>query len=161
MTNGSRETDVDGPRSLANERFWEPHSSPRSVWPLVAAYPVLILAVYRRSRLLLVGTLLSVATNLLLVSPPETDDAWATRVVLGERVWLERGLASSPHDLGLTAVGGVVHLWTFRAAVRRQPVHTAVGTVVSMALMFLFFDRMARLYGAHASAVPCGGLPWE
>ena len=150
MTNGSRESDGDGLRFRANEVFWEPHSSPRSVWPLVTAYPVLILAVYRRSRLLLVGTLLSVAANLLVVSPPETDDAWATRVVLGERVWLERGLASSPRELGLTAVGAVVNLYTLRAAVRRRPVRTGLGVVASMALTFLFFDRMVRLYEEHA-----------
>jgi len=150
MTNGSRGGDGDRTRSRANEVFWKPHSSPRSVWPLVAAYPVLILAIYRRSRLLLVGTLLSVAANLLVVSPPETDDAWATRVVLGERVWLERGLASSPRDLGVTAVGAVVNLYTLRAAVRRQPVRTGLGVVASMALTFLFFDRMVRLYEAHA-----------
>ncbi|MFC6940083.1 DUF6653 family protein [Salinirubellus sp. GCM10025818] len=145
--------------TLASEIFWEPHASPRSVWPLVAAYPVLILAVYRRSRPLLVGVLVSVVTNLLVVSPPETDDAWATRVVLGERVWLERVLTSSPRDLGLIGVGAAVHLYAVRAAVRRQPVRTAVGTAASMALMFLFFGRMVRLYEEHASAVPGGGLP--
>jgi hypothetical protein len=152
MTNGSGEADGERPRSRANDVFWEPHSSPRSVWPLVAAYPVLILAIYRRSGVLLVGTLLSVAANLLLVSPPETDDAWATRVVLGERVWIERGLASSPRDLGLTAIGAVVNLYTLRAAVRRQAVRTGLGTAASVALMFLFFGRMTRLYDEDASA---------
>jgi hypothetical protein len=146
-------------RSLTNDLFWEPHASPRSVWPLVAAYPVLILTIYRRSRPLLVAVLVSVVTNLLAVSPPETDDAWATRVVLGERIWLERGLTSSPRDLGLIGVGAAVHLCAVRAAARRQPARTVVGTAASMALMFLFFGRMVRLYEEHASAVSGGGLP--
>ena len=146
MASESGEADGDRPRSRTNEMFWEPHSSPRSVWPLVAAYPVLILAVYRRSGVLLLGTLLSVAANLLLVSPPRSDDAWSTRVVLGERLWLEQDLRSSPGDVGLVAVGRAVHLYAIRAALRRRPIRTAVGTAASMALMFLFFDRMARLY---------------
>lgn len=131
-----------------DEVLWSRHSNPASVWWFVATYPALILSIYRRSRRLGGGVLLSLAANLLLVSPPETDDAWATRVVLGERVWLERGLRSSTGDLLFTAASGLVNLYAVRAALRRRPVGTAIGTAVSMALMLLFFDRMARLYEA-------------
>jgi drug/metabolite transporter (DMT)-like permease len=148
-----------GTGTLVEDRFWEPHASPWSVWPLVAAYPTLILAVYRRDRALLAGTLLAVVLNLLLVSPPETDEAWATRVVLGERVWLERGLHSSPPDLGLVAVGAAVHLYAVRAAVARRPVRTLVGTAASMALMLLFFGRMVRLYETREDAGSDGNGP--
>ncbi|MFC5368069.1 DUF6653 family protein [Salinirubrum litoreum] len=133
-------------RDLVTTAFWEPHASPRSVWPLIAAYPILLLAIYRRSPTLLGGTVLGVVTNLLLVSPPETDEAWATRVVLGERVWLNRGLRSEPGTLGLLAVGGVLHLGTMRAALRQDRLRTLVGGAVSMVLMLVFFDRMVRLY---------------
>jgi hypothetical protein len=131
---------------LLTTAFWEPHASPRSVWPLIAAYPLLLLAVYRRDPRLLGGTLLGVVANLLLVSPPETDEAWATRVVLGERVWLDRDLRSEPGTLGLLAVGGAVHLATMRAALRQDRLRTLVGGAVSMVLMGVFFDRMVRLY---------------
>ena len=133
-------------RDLVTTAFWEPHASPRSVWPLVAAYPLLLFAVYRRDPRLLGGTLLGVVANLLLVSPPETDEAWATRVVLGERVWLDRGLDSEPGTLGLLAVGGAVHLATMRAALRQDRLRTLVGGVASMLLMLVLFDRMVRLY---------------
>jgi hypothetical protein len=132
-------------RDLATA-FWEPHASPRSVWPLVAAYPLLLLALYRRDPRLLGGTLLGVVANLLLVSPPETDEAWATRVVLGERVWLDRGLRSEVGTLGLLAVGGAVHLATMRAALGQDRLRTLVGGAASLLLMFVFFDRMVRLY---------------
>lgn len=97
---------------LAERVFWRRHASPASVWWFVSLYPALILAIYRRSRRLGAAILLSLVVNLLVVAPPETDDAWATRVILGERVWLERGLLSSPGDLAVAAVGGAVNLLT-------------------------------------------------
>lgn len=132
--------------ALAQRMFWSRHASPWSVWLFVMAYPVLILAVYRRDRSLLAGTLLSVVANIVLVSPPQTDEAWATRVVLGEQVWIEHGILSEKNALLVTTAGAMVHLYTLRSALNRRPVRTAVGTVVSLGLMFLFFDRMVRLY---------------
>jgi hypothetical protein len=151
----------DGDRGLIETAFWEPHASPASVWGLVATYPLLILAVYRRSGPLLAAVPCSVLLNLRVASSPEDDTAWATRVVLGERVWLERGLASRPGDLGAVGVGAAVQLYTLRAALTRRPGRTAAGTVASMLLMLLFFDRMARLYEheTHDSARPDGGSP--
>lgn len=151
--------DGDGLGGFVETAFWEPHASPASVWGLIATYPLVVLAVYRRSWPLFVATICSVVLNLRIPSPPEDDTAWATRVVLGERIWLERGLTSSPRDLGLIGVGAAVHLCAVRAAARRQPARTVVGTAASMALMFLFFGRMVRLYEEHASAVSGGGLP--
>jgi hypothetical protein len=128
------------------DALWRRHESPKSVWWFVLMYPVFVLAVYRRSRLLGGGLALSLAAGLLVPSPPNTDDAWATRVVRGERVWLDRGLRSSPNDLLFIAAGGVVNLWTLRAAVHRRPVRTALGASASMLLSLFFFDRMAALY---------------
>ncbi|ELZ27150.1 hypothetical protein C474_17419 [Halogeometricum pallidum JCM 14848] len=131
---------------LAKQFFWTRHANPGSVWTLVGAYPVLVAAVYRRDRRLLAGTLLFVAANPLLFSEPDDDAAWATRVVLGERVWLDRGLLSSPGDALFVALMAPVFLSTLRAAAERRSLRTAVGTAVSLVVMFLFFDRMARLY---------------
>ncbi|KAB1196349.1 MULTISPECIES: DUF6653 family protein [Haloferax] len=136
---------------LVESVFWSPHANPRSVWAFVATYPILIAAIYRRSKPLAVATLLSIVLNLVGVSPPESDDAWATRVVLGEQVWFDRGVLSEKGTFGLTAVGGVVNLYTIRAAVKRQRVRTVVGMGVSMAFMFVFFDRMVELYDTYGS----------
>lgn len=129
--------------------FWERHASPRSVWTLVATYPLLVLAVYRRGQRLLVATLLFALVNMFGHDPPADDSAWATRVVLGERVWLDRGLASSPGDLLCVTVTAPVYLFTLRAAVRQQPLKTAVGTSCSLVVMLLFFARLERLYDEH------------
>ena len=117
-----------------------------SVWWLVLLYPVFVLALYRRSKPLAGVVLTSLAANVFLVAPPDPDDAWATRVVRGERLWLDRGLRSADAGLALTVIGGVLNVYTLRAALHRRPVRTALGTVASMVLMGLFFDRMADLY---------------
>jgi hypothetical protein len=140
---------------LVDRLFWSRHANPWSVWTLVVAYPTLVLALYRRNRPLLAGTLVFVVVNPLVFAPPETDDAWATRVVLGERVWLERKSLFSADALFATA-SAPVYLFTLRAAVERRPIRTAVGTVASMALMLLFFDRMARRYEGHADSHDSG-----
>lgn len=109
-------------------------------------HPVFVLAIYRRSRPLAGVLALSLAANLFVVPPPETDDAWATRVVRGEREWFDRGLCSSKSDILVMFVGGLVNLYTLRAAFHRRPVKTLVGTLTSLILMMLFFHRMANIY---------------
>jgi hypothetical protein len=130
---------------LKDRPLWSRHANPWSVWTLVAVYPVLVLSIYRRSRPLLAGTLLFVALNPFLVSPPETDEAWATRAVLGERIWIDRGLSSSSHTRFVVACAPV-YVFTLRSAAERRPARTAVGTVVSVVLMLVFFWRMVGVY---------------
>jgi hypothetical protein len=128
--------------------FWSRHEHPGSVWSLLTAYPVLVLAVYRRDRRLLAAVQAFVAAQPLLFDEPAVDDAWATRVVRGERTWLDAGLTASPSDLALVGLGLPVNLFALRAAVHRQPVRAVVGVVASLALSVAFFHRMARLYDA-------------
>lgn len=59
----------------------------------------------------------------------------------------------------MVGVGAAVQLYTLRAALSRRPGRTAVGAAASMLLMFLFFDRMARLYDEHEGVRPDGGSP--
>ncbi len=139
--------DGDG---FAERYFWSRHANPWSVWTLVVAYPTLILAIYRRRRPLALATLCFVSLNPLLFSPPDDEESWTTRVVLGERIWLERGLLSSPGDLLFVAFSAPVHLFALRAAAKRQPVRTVLGTAISLVSMFVFFDRMVRLWEAQS-----------
>ncbi|WP_440765419.1 DUF6653 family protein [Natronorubrum sp. DTA7] len=131
--------------SITNRLFWSGHANPGSVWTFVGAYLLLVLSLYRRNRPLLIGTLLFVAVNPLAFPSPETDDAWATRVVLGEQVWIERGLRPSSHRR-FTLVCVPVFLFTLRSAAKRHPLRTGLGAIASVVVMLLFFDRMARLY---------------
>ena len=132
--------------ALADRYFWRGHSNPGSVWTLVAAYPVFVYGLYRRDPRVLGALVAFVALNPVVFPEPDDDSAWATRVVRGEQVWLDDGLRSSPLDLLLVVGTAPLHLWTLRAAVRRQPVRTAVGTLLALPLMLVFFARMARIY---------------
>jgi hypothetical protein len=134
--------------------FWSRHANPRSVWTLIAAYPALILGIYWRHRPLLAGTLLFVAINPLVFEPPDNDEAWATRVVLGEQVWFDRGLLSSPKDVVFVAFAAPIYPYTLRVALERRPIETVLSTAVSVLSMFVFFDRMARLYGSRPNGTP-------
>ena len=131
--------------ALLDRYFWSRHANPRSVWLLVALYPLLVLAIYRRQRSLLAGAVLLAGTGIVAFPPPEDDSAWATSVVRGERAWVEAGLLSSPGDLLLVVGAAPLYLFTLRAAARRQPLRTLLGTAVSLPLMFVFFHRMAQL----------------
>ncbi|WP_276261402.1 DUF6653 family protein [Haloglomus litoreum] len=108
----SRPVEREGAGTLAETLFWRRHASPASVLGLGVTYPALVLALYRRSPRLLGLVLVSVVGSLRLPAPPDTDTSWATQVVLGEQVWLERGLRSDPAALGLTGVDAVVQLLT-------------------------------------------------
>ncbi|MFC6953261.1 hypothetical protein [Halorubellus litoreus] len=105
-----------------------------------------VLAVYRRDRRLLGVVLAFVGAQPLLFDEPDDDAAWATRVVRGERDWLAAGLRDSPGDVALLAVGAPLNLFVLRAALRRQPLRTAVDVACSVALSLAFFDRMADRY---------------
>ncbi|MFC7214837.1 DUF6653 family protein [Saliphagus sp. GCM10025334] len=142
---------MNGSERTEDRPLWSRHANPWSVWTFVVAYPTLIVALYRRNQPLLAGTLLFVLVNPLVSPPATTDDAWATRVVLGERVWIERGLASS-RETHFAAACAPVYLYTIRAAVERQPVRTAAGTLFSLLFMLAFFRRMVRLYESEALA---------
>jgi hypothetical protein len=135
---------------LRDQYFWSGHANPWSVWTFVIVYPMLILAIYRRNRTLLTGILLFVAINPLVFSPPPDDHSWATRVVLGERVWLEHGNLWSTNTL-FTAASAPVYLLTLKSAVEQRRLRTAVGTVASMILMFVFFQRMVQLYESQTN----------
>lgn len=143
---GGPERRADG---LADRLFWSGHANPWSVWTFVLAWPTLVFAIYRRHRPLLAGTLLFVVANPILAPPPEDDRAWATRVVLGERAWLEEGVWRS-RDLAFVVLAAPVYVFTLGSAVRQRPVRTAIGAVVSMAVMLLFFARMVGRYESAA-----------
>src|SRR3954467_6144112 len=98
-----------------DEATWLRHANPWSVWTRVATLPLLVLAAWSRAWL---GwwALVPVALVLLwtwwnprLFPVPLSTDNWASKGVMGERVWLNRDAVPIPghHRLvphALTAV---------------------------------------------------------
>jgi hypothetical protein len=131
--------------------LWSRHANPWSVWTAVVAFPLIVLALYRRSRALFAAVLVLGPLNPLLFRPPADDRAWATRVVLGEQVWLDRGVLPS-REAALAAASAPVFVATLGAGVRRSRWGALGGSVLSILLMLIFFARMVRLYDEQATA---------
>lgn len=148
----------------ASERFmrmddetWARHANPLSVWSRFSCFPLIALAVWSRVWLgwwSLIPIALVIAWTFLnprLFPPPKSTDNWASHVVMGERLFLNRKTNPVPaHHLRwanfLTAVsifgaGILVYgLWAldFWAMM--------CGMVTSMGAKTWFGDRMAWLY---------------
>lgn len=131
--------------------FWQRHANPWSGWTRVLAYPLLMLGIYRRDGRLLAGTTLFVLLNPVLFPAVDSDEAWMSRVVLGERLWLSEGDKASLINL-LNVANVPVSLYAVYAAYRRRPLRTALATVGSMLLKFLFVNEMVKFYDSHADA---------
>ncbi len=87
---------------MMDEATWMRHANPWSVWTRNTALPLLVFAVWSRiwlgwsSLLLVLAALLWIFFNPRIFSPPVSTNTWASRGVLGERVWLNRDRVPIP-----------------------------------------------------------------
>ncbi|WP_375688975.1 DUF6653 family protein [Pseudooceanicola sp. LIPI14-2-Ac024] len=136
---------------------WDRHANPLSVWTRYTVLPLFVLAVWSRVWLgwwcLLPLALVAVwaRVNPHLFAPPATTRSWASRAVMGERVWLNRDTVPILADHAAWAVRlsvlngcGLVPLaWGLWAL---DPGWTACGVAVIMIGKSWFLDRMVRLF---------------
>lgn len=140
-----------------DDAAWARHANPWSVWTRFAALPLLTLAVWSRVWLgwgALVPTalaLLWIWLNPRVFGPPASTDGWASKGVLGERLFLARRERPIPRRhvraanlLTLVSAAGaaalvygfvVLHVWA-----------TVFGLVVAVGAKTWFVDRMVWLY---------------
>lgn len=141
------------------DAFWRRHSNPMSGWSRVLTLPAVLYAVYHRKWRLLAAAVVFVALNPFLFSPPETDDALMTRVVLAERWWTDemgRGLL----DLSYPKVLNVpTTAYALLSAYRQRPIRTALAGGASMALKFWFVGTLVRHYDRRTSGSSEGNGP--
>ena len=141
-------------RSGLMETFWRRHSNPKSGWSRTLVSPAILFGVYHRDWQFLTGIVLFAILNPLLFPPPENDDAWMTRVVLGERWWtgeMRRGLLDVSYPNVLNVLNIPVSAYALVAAYRRQPYRTVLAGVVSMALKFWFVGALVHRYDARGT----------
>jgi len=148
-----------------NDATWRRHANPWSVWTRVATLPLWVLAVWSRVWLGVwaLGPVIVLAfwtwVNPRLFPVPDATNNWASKGVMGERIWLNRDRVPIPRHhwlvphllLALTLLGSVLLIW---GLVELAPWPTMLG----MALVFLgklwFVDRMAWLYEDMKNATP-------
>lgn len=143
------------------DQAWDRHANPLSVYTRYSVLPLFVLAVWSRDWIgwwALLPILLVAAwarINPHLFPPPATTHSWASRAVLGERVWLNRKSVPIPPEdarwaLGLSVLNGLgliplaYGLWVL------DPGWTAAGMAVIMIGKSWFLDRMTRLYDRMA-----------
>ncbi len=148
-----------------DEKTWQRHANPWSVYSRFSALPLLALSIWSRFWLgweALVPFFLSVFwiwLNPRLFKAPKNLDTWAAKGVMGERLFLQRQKRALPtHHLRaahllstLSALGACIMLyglWGFNFWA------TLCGMVCSMGAKTWFFDRMVWLYNDVAQTSP-------
>jgi hypothetical protein len=139
-----------------DDATWERHANPWSGWTRITILPLLSLAIWSRDwigvhclwfiAIVVVWTWI----NPRLFGPPASHDAWMTKGVLGERIWIARATTPIPsHHLVVTRLLNVaaglgvlilaVGLWQLNFGL------TLAGLVGSMGAKLWFLDRMVWL----------------
>lgn len=140
-----------------DERTWARHANPWSVWTRNTALPLLVLAIWSRAWLgwwsiapVAIAVLWTWLNPRLFPVPPSTDN-WASKAVLGERVWLRRGEVPlpphhrrAPHLLSALAALGLPFLAWGLYHLQIWP--TLFGTLLVFAGKLWFLDRMVWIY---------------
>ena len=147
------------------DEVWEKHANPWSVWTRFSALPLLIVAIWSR---LWIGpwawALVSVTIYWIWINPrlfkkPLSTDNWASKAVLGERVWLNRKTIPVPRHHRImpnllnviSAAGLPLLIW---GLVQYEWWPTLSGIVLIYTGKVWFLDRMVWLYEDMKDASP-------
>ena len=150
------ESRIAGLFSMSDET-WERHANPWSVWTRFTVLPILVLAIWSRAWIgFWAWGLIAIAIawawiNPRIFSKPPSTNNWASKAVLGERVWMNRKGLPVPehHRLApnlLSLLSGVGSLFLIWGLWRLQAWPTMFGAVLIYAGKVWFLDRMVWLY---------------
>ncbi|MEM7731832.1 MAG: DUF6653 family protein [Pseudomonadota bacterium] len=139
-----------------SDAVWARHANPWSCYTRFTVLPLLVLAIWSRvwvgpwAWLFVACVLAWNWLNPRVFSPPASLDNWASRGVLGERIWINRRDDVRAHHkrwavvLTVLSVPGVVFLglglWQLRLD------WTVFGMVLAVLPKVWFVDRMVWLY---------------
>lgn len=140
-----------------DQRTWARHANPWSVWTRVLTLPLLMLAVWSRvwlgwwALLPIAAALLWIWFNPRAFPPPRSTNNWASKGVLGERVWLNRSEIPIPEHhrrvpnilSAVSVAGALVLMW---GLVQLEIWPALLGlTIVALGKLW-FVDRMVWLF---------------
>ncbi len=148
-----------------DDAAWERHANPWSVWTRVATWPVLMIALWSFHWFGAWSLLpLAVVVGWLFLNPhafppPASTRSWASRGVLGERVYLMRELHPIPIEhvnaATLLSIGsGIGLLLLVAGLLTREPSAFLIGGVAVFLCKLWFIDRMVWLYDEMKESVP-------
>jgi len=150
-------------RKIANifnlsDKNWLKHANPWSVWTRYSVLPLIILAFWSRTWIgwwCLIPAIISLGWmffNPVFFPKPKSTKNWASKAVMGERVYLNRDVISIPkhHQSvifkilnGISSIGMVLSIW---ATIN----YSIWGAVLGISLAYLgkswYLDRMVWLF---------------
>lgn len=140
------------------DAVWARHANPWSVWTRYGCLPLLAIALWSRvwigawAWVPVLAILGWIWINPRCFPPPRSTRHWASKAVLGERVWLNRHQIPIPrHHLPVIAVTNGVNGGGFMLCVwglvTLQIWPTVFGTTLVILGKTWFLDRMVWLYG--------------
>ncbi len=97
-------------------------------------------------------TLLYVVINPILFPEPENKDAWISRSVLGEQLWLEDDHEVFEANLPgvLNELNAVAYCYGLYGAYKRNPRVTALGGGIALTCKLVYLAILVRYYDEHA-----------
>ena len=137
---------------------WMRHANALSVWTRFTVLPVITLAIWSRDWIgwySLIPVALAVTwmmINPLLFAPPRSTRNWASKSVLGERIWADRNSVEIPAQFrspvpnvanALSAIGLV--LLTYGLVVF-DVLPTVAGILITILGKLWYLDRMVLLF---------------
>jgi hypothetical protein len=97
---------------------WMRHANPPSVWTRFTVLSILSLAIWSRDWIgawCLIGVGLAIVwmfVNPLLFKAPESTRNWASRAVLGERIWVDRNKVDLPEQFRSRAASLIANAYS-------------------------------------------------
>lgn len=145
-----------------DDATWARHSNPVSGWSRVSILPLLALAVWSREWVgwhaiwLVAAIVIWTWLNPRLFPPPQSNSAWMTQGVLGERIWLARKSTPIPSHhanvaIVLNIAAGIGVLLLAAGLWRLDFGLTLAGLVLSIGAKLWFLDRMVWLRSEQSS----------
>ena len=138
---------------------WMRHANPASVWTRFSVVSLLALAIWSRDWIgawSLIGVGLAMAwmfVNPLLFKVPRSTRNWASRAVLGERIWVDRDKIELPAQFRSRTASLVANTYsTIGMAILAYGlidlnlVATVTGILITHGGKAWYMDRMALLY---------------
>jgi hypothetical protein len=151
--------------TILSERTWIRHANPWSVWTRYGAFPVLVVAVWSHhwiswwSLLPIAAAVAFLYVNPWLFPPPRSTRNWASKAVLGERVWLTEGRRFLPEQsaaafYAFQALSAANILALVCGIIWSDVPLTVVSTINILVAKSWFNDRMVWLFSVRCEAVP-------
>ncbi|MFK7772498.1 MAG: DUF6653 family protein [Saprospiraceae bacterium] len=150
-------------RRIANvfkldDENWMKHANPWSVWTRYSVLPIIVIAFWSRIWIgwwCLVPGMLSILWmffNPIVFSKPKSTKNWASKCVLGERVFLNRDKVPIPeiHKKPIHKILNIISSIGFLLSIWAIVNYSVWGAVLGTALAYLgkswYLDRMVWLY---------------